>query len=759
VVASQLLWVLACQLGRIDSQIDPRSQVMVLVNEAVPESSALGETYAARRGVPTSRILRVHASVEEEISWKEFREQILVPFGRFVGDKPEIVCCAVVYGVPVRVAEENTANDNPAGAEGDGLSRGVVNRDHAAVDRELELARIEHPIEGWVRHPLYGADAPVTPASRVILVCRLDGPTPQAVRALIDHAFYGEALGIVGRHTIDLRGLTEGPQADVDASIGRIAGVFERAGMPLNVERTAEVLDLSRLAEPAHYWGWMAGSMRASAPFAFARGAVGVHLHGLSASPLRSAVRGWVGPMVAHGITATSGAVYEPTAAGFPDGAIFFDRFLAGYSFAESMAFATMFSSWVTVNVGDPLYAPYGRSARERQAANLALLRQARGELEAQIDAGAAAELGPLEPLTALLEADDPLLSLVREARVREAAPAGSVRGTIAKLRAALEAGDWAGALRLSPGNFEANLGEGRRLLERGQVPAALGCARRACAADPRSASAQALLARALLAAGKPDEALPAAQVAWSGAFAPEHYRLLAEIHTARKDYAAAVEPLESLVRLDPAEVNRAIDLGRAYLAAGRGRDALRVLAPVPQELPADPAAAARLEQVYGLLERGAAAGGETTLRGECREILRQWSQGRVPEAEVRRADRAIAALEAQRSRAELAPLASYESAPPGLPRVWIASRSTEPVELWICGPTARSARLRPFTAGGPEPVEAWVLWPGIYRVAAAVGTGEQRRILTRRQRIEAGRHYALGIDETGAPYRPERPR
>lgn len=733
-IVSVIWLLLAAQLGRVDVPVDPKTQVVVLVNEAVPESVSIGEYYAARRGVPASHVLRVRASAEEIVTWPEFREQILGPFAEFVRARPEVIYAAVCYGVPVKTREEYPDNDAPGE---DTVSKMVTNRDYGAIDRELELARIEHEIEGWIRSESYGRESP---ADGIVMVSRLDGPTPAAARALIDNALYGEAFGIEGRHHLDTRGLKSGGYQELDDAMRRIADVFAAVEMPLVHEDTDEVVDLSTMEDLAHYWGWYTGSIKAARPFTFRRGAVGAHLHSFSASSFRSETRTWTGPLVARGITGTCGTVYEPLGSGFPDGALFFERLLAGYPFAQAMTFANMFTSWQAIFVGDPLYAPYSKSACERQARNRATLEKARAELERMLDRGEDASAPEIEPLVWLLDPGDPgdpVRFLARERRARAASPETKIRGTVAALRAALAAGDVAGALRISPVNFEANLADGR-----------IESLERARAVEPDSAEVQARLARAHLAARRFDEALAAIEIAIVQR--PEH-RLLGEILLAQKRYDDVVMRLRGAHEAAPSDSELGRVLAEAYLKTGAPAEALAVLEAGLADLPATPAQAERYEELLERLEKAAAR--DVAKRALYKEARKQWRLGRSAERDVRRVREAVDALAV--GAAELAPLPDYPDPVAGISVLRVASRHVEPVEYYVDGPTARSASLRELRGSGDEPVEAWGVLPGVYRIAVVVGRGESRKVFVREQRIEFGRAYGLAIDESDRLYRP----
>jgi tetratricopeptide (TPR) repeat protein len=93
-------------------------------------------------------------------------------------------------------------------------------------------------------------------------------------------------------------------------------------------------------------------------------GAFAYHLQSFSAQTLRSTTHAWCGPLLAKGATATMGCVDEPYLEGTPNVAIFFARWLSGFSFGEAAYAAQETLSWQTTVIGDPLYRPFGQDPR-----------------------------------------------------------------------------------------------------------------------------------------------------------------------------------------------------------------------------------------------------------------------------------------------------------------------------------------------------------------------------------------------------------
>src|SRR5690606_27755256 len=78
---------------------------------------------------------------------------------------------------------------------------------HGSVDGHLALLALPGaPLIGVVANPLFRGESPLRsglPATAVIRVARLDGPSDTAVRNMIDGALVAERDGLLGRAYVD----------------------------------------------------------------------------------------------------------------------------------------------------------------------------------------------------------------------------------------------------------------------------------------------------------------------------------------------------------------------------------------------------------------------------------------------------------------------------------------------------------------------------------------------------------------------------
>lgn len=400
IVVAVVVAVVGGGFGSDGAEYDPWSgagEVALLYNTAIPESVGVAEHYALRRGVPTNRWIGLDLPTGESITRQQYVTQLERPLVTALRDRGlvqirdeirpatetapgsilEVVTDAAVrylvvcYGVPLKIGED--AGLREAGM--DQLPETLrVNR--AAVDAELTalpMLLAGAPRMGPIGNRFFGATnaSVLHPRNGVFVVGRLDGPTPDLARGLVDRAIEAERSGLVGRGYFDVRGITHPAYQVGDQWISNAWAVVSRYGFDTYLDREAGTLPAGfPMSHTAFYAGWYDGHV--SGPFRdgtveFTPGAVAYHLHSFSAATVRAADRHWVGPLVAAGVTATMGMVHEPYLQGTPDVGLCHARLLfSGFTFGEAVLASQRFLSWQLTVVGDPLYRPFRMSALDR---------------------------------------------------------------------------------------------------------------------------------------------------------------------------------------------------------------------------------------------------------------------------------------------------------------------------------------------------------------------------------------------------------
>jgi uncharacterized protein (TIGR03790 family) len=387
------LVVLTCTGAACLRAANPGDEVIIVYNTRVPESRGVADYYAQRRLVPANQIFGFALSTNEDISRVEFRDALQKPLAEALKKEklwkigPSIVhattnqpgrmewkvseskirYAVLCYGVPLRIDRDPNFKE-----EGLEKLRPEMRRDEAAVDSELTwLPLIEQkvPLAGPLRNPVYTSTntAMLHPTNGVLLVARLDGPTPAIARGLVDKALQAEADGLWGRAYFDLRNITEPGYKLGDDWIRGASEICRRLGFETVVDENPGTFPAGfPMSQIAIYIGWY--DPNASGPFAqptveFMPGAFAYHLHSASAATLRSTSQNWVGPLLAKGATCTMGCVAEPYLTGTPDVAVFTARLVFhGMTFGEAACASQPVLSWQTTVVGDPLYRPFGKN-------------------------------------------------------------------------------------------------------------------------------------------------------------------------------------------------------------------------------------------------------------------------------------------------------------------------------------------------------------------------------------------------------------
>ncbi len=236
----------------------------------------------------------------------------------------------------------------------------------ASVDSELALAMYpDYPRYRWQANPL--ARPSVRGEPRAIMTCRIDAPTPQLARRIIDESITVEKGGLDGPIVLDSRGIPEKKGNTLDGygwydQAIRNAATFigEKTKLKVLTDDRPQVILPNTHKDVALYIGWY--SLQNYVPGShFAPGAVGYHVASLELTSLRNPLsKEWVPNLLRDGVAATLGAVSEPYLHAFPRPEEFFPLLLTGqYTLAETYWLTVPMTSWKLILIADPLYNPY----------------------------------------------------------------------------------------------------------------------------------------------------------------------------------------------------------------------------------------------------------------------------------------------------------------------------------------------------------------------------------------------------------------
>ena len=393
------------------------AEVVVVANGFVEGSVPLARYYMEQRGIPADNLIRVRTTDKESVSRRDYDRDIAAPVRKTLQKRSAnspVKALVLIWGMPLSVAAPPLSNAQQA--EKQSLEKGRADlaqeektlkeaddessvstrqtrlseisrrldeikdalrlfspgHNSASVDSELSLVLVdEYPLAGWIDNPyFYGnrgrqAQMPIG-RDEVLWVSRLDGPSPEIVRRVIDDSLYAENNGLIGKAYFDAR-WPKPSQPNVsgyafyDQSLHLAADwVRQKTPLPVVVESTQALFQPGEAPDAALYAGWYSLARYVDA-FSWKRGAVGYHIASQECQSLR---RGqyWCKRMLDEGVAVTIGPVGEPYVQAYPVPEIFFGMLVQGsYSLAECYMMSLPWLSWKMVMVGDPLYRPFAR--------------------------------------------------------------------------------------------------------------------------------------------------------------------------------------------------------------------------------------------------------------------------------------------------------------------------------------------------------------------------------------------------------------
>lgn len=257
------------------------------------------------------------------------------------------------------------------------------NETGASLDSELSLVLWPGDYELLRWQPNYlrlaGDQSQWHKAFPTMMVARIDGPTDEHARRLIDDAIAVEqAGGLKGKAYFDGRGIGKieepnqqpGSYGDYDRAVLITAqGMKEQTPIEVVLNTGPELFKEGECPDAALYCGWYSLAKYVDA-FEWNRGAVAYHLASAEAETLHDAAsQVWCKRLIEDGVAATIGPVYEPYLLAFPRPEQFFALLVQGDLTLVECYYRTLpFNSWMMTLIGDPLYRPYKGGAQAAAA-------------------------------------------------------------------------------------------------------------------------------------------------------------------------------------------------------------------------------------------------------------------------------------------------------------------------------------------------------------------------------------------------------
>lgn len=359
--------------------IEPKD-VVVVANDADPDSMAIARYYMAQRSIPEENLVTITCSTKENIPGEQFFAEIFNPLrdklvnaGWINGvlakendaaGRRKIVSLGhkigflVVCRLPYQIESFQQASIDAFPAKN--IPQPMMNA-QASVDGELALlTAVETPLAGPLNNPLFQQKEPnYMQINAIVRIARLDGPSVAAVKRLIDSARDGEKQGLRGRAYLD----KGGPHQQGEQWLDQCGQLIKQLHYPLSIdENKARFGWEHRLDAPALYFGWW--THKPDGPFEdptyrFPPGAVAIHISSFSGQQLRKPNERWGGGLIERGVAATVGNVYEPYLGLTHHPHLFLEGLKNGMSTGEAAYYSLPGLGWMAIFLGDPLYQPF----------------------------------------------------------------------------------------------------------------------------------------------------------------------------------------------------------------------------------------------------------------------------------------------------------------------------------------------------------------------------------------------------------------
>ena len=356
------------------------ANVLVVANGANADSVLIAERYAAARKVPADQVLRLDglgADVVEQMTRAIFDTRIAAPIARWLASnvaQDRIHYIVLTKGVPLRI-------QGTSGREGTVSS---VDSELAVLYGRMTGAVI--PTAGRIANPYFLGDAPLSEARPfshehvpLYLVTRLDGFSTADALALIDRA---STATTAGRFVFDQRSSWRAVGNDwLKAAADRLAerGLADR----VLLEVTGRVVTGEKDVLGYYSWGSNDPAIRQRRfDFGFVPGALAAMFVSYDGRTFKEPPATWkigswerredyfggapqslAGDLIREGVTGIAAHVDEPYLDATIRPQILFPAYTAGFNLAESFYLAMSSVSWQTVVVGDPLCAPFQKTA------------------------------------------------------------------------------------------------------------------------------------------------------------------------------------------------------------------------------------------------------------------------------------------------------------------------------------------------------------------------------------------------------------
>jgi uncharacterized protein (TIGR03790 family) len=334
------------------AQTESYNDVLLVVNSASGISDSVGDYFANARKIPVQNIVRVTAPITEEIDSLQFeivRQQIESALvSRKLLDSINYI--VTTKGMPLKVMRVTA---------------------YANSSFENELALILGPYAsyigkvGKIPSPYYKKRENFTRAKfGFYLVTRLDGYTFHDIKGLIDRSSMMPAsISPISQFVLDMDPLwTTTPI--LNNNMRSAADSLKARGISTCLDTTTTFITdktnvLGYVSFGSNDYSDQLYTTNAIPRNTYVPGAIAetyVSTSARSFSLPATYGQSLVADLIAEGVTAVKGYVYEPYSNAMADVSVLFPMYVDGFTVGESFYSASLFLSWMDVVIGDPKF-------------------------------------------------------------------------------------------------------------------------------------------------------------------------------------------------------------------------------------------------------------------------------------------------------------------------------------------------------------------------------------------------------------------
>jgi uncharacterized protein (TIGR03790 family) len=364
------LVVAAVFASRVHAQ-NLNDRVLVVYNSEGAESKDVARYYMSKRSIPAANLCKISTSSNDQIKQDEYDSNVKRPIQKCLDSvgKDKILYIVFSFHTPwlLEFTNGTYALDQFIADPWDELLP-----ERAAEESEIQPYFGRAETEGDLYEPYvpFSEYRAGPNARRIYSVWRLDAATAEVAKGLVDKAIYAEANGLTGNACFDRRydpltSVYDWGYGAGDWDIHQAAEFARRAGFPAVEDAHAEEFGTApaplRCDHAALYAGWYALNHYNDA-FSWNPGAIGIHLDSASATNPRGGSN-WAANAIARGITVTAGATTEPYLENLPHPDQMLWYLFHGANVGDALLRCERLIKWRIINVGDPLYRPFPKSA------------------------------------------------------------------------------------------------------------------------------------------------------------------------------------------------------------------------------------------------------------------------------------------------------------------------------------------------------------------------------------------------------------